>query len=280
MSIVFKPPKADGESAAIWRHTGKPPFTSDQDTLAEESPLEIRYGEQPFSRLVTMRTPGADKHLAVGLLHDMGLLDSSDKLLRIHQNHANRIQIHLRQNTTRKSSIVAERPLITSACGVCGDSRFDLDELLASKPFDPTPFIQIQSILELPERLYSAQQLFTHSGGLHAAALFDQHGNLLRLEEDVGRHNAVDKTIGWAYLENRLPLTQHILMVSGRTSYEIVKKCIRARIPVLASISAPSSLAVELATSSKMTLIGFLRPPHFNVYSSPERLTGFSSAFP
>nr|WP_322111783.1 formate dehydrogenase accessory sulfurtransferase FdhD [Acidihalobacter yilgarnensis] len=107
---------------------------------------------------------------------------------------------------------------------------------------------------------------------MHAAALFDLQGRLLRLEEDVGRHNAVDKVVGWAYLENRLPLSRHMLMVSGRTSYEIVKKCIRARIPILAAVSAPSSLAVELANASGMTLIGFLRPPRFNVYAGPERL--------
>ena len=280
MSIVLKnTPEGNGEYASIWRISGKMSLSPDIDNLAQEAPLEIRYGKKLQDRLVTMRTPGADKLLAIGLLHDMGMLDGADKLLRISQPHPNNIHVHLRQISPGNPVEGSRQTPITSACGICGDSHLDLDSLLTSRSLDPgTPKIPIQCILELPEQLHEAQALFASSGGLHAAALFDLHGQLLRLEEDVGRHNAVDKVIGWAYLENRLPLTQHVLMVSGRTSYEIVKKCIRARIPVLASVSAPSSLAVELATACMMTLIGFLRPPRFNVYAGPERLTGQNCA--
>lgn len=250
-------------------------FSSETDTLAEEAPLAVHYGKKASNRLLTMRTPGADNLLAVGLLYDLGLLERADQLLRIHQPHANRIELHLRQeNTTTEGPASRRQTMITSACGICGDSYLELDTLLATPSAIPTTPIPASRILQLPDRLHQAQKLFSASGGLHAAALFDLNACLIRIEEDVGRHNAVDKIIGWAYLENRLPLSQHILMVSGRTSYEIVKKCSRARIPILAAISAPSTLAVELASASEMTLIGFLRPPRFNIYTVPERISG------
>lgn len=257
--------------AAILRHRSGEGLASDLDTLAEESPLEIRYGDAESERVVTMRTPGADTLLAVGLLLDMGLLDGPDDLLAVRQEGANRIRVRLR---THRAPPPMRKTAVTSACGVCGDSRLELDRLLASPPLGEGPEVPVARILELPERLRAAQAMFSRSGGLHAAALFTLDGRLLRLEEDVGRHNAVDKVIGWACLERRLPLQRQLLMVSGRTSYEIVKKCIRARLPLLAAVSAPSSLAVELADASGMTLIGFLRPPRFNVYAGEARLRG------
>ncbi|WP_455380839.1 formate dehydrogenase accessory sulfurtransferase FdhD [Acidihalobacter prosperus] len=249
-------------------------FSSDIDTLAEEAPLAIHYGEKANSRLLTMRTPGADNLLAAGLLHDLGILKKADHLLRIRQPHANRIELYLRQGTIPEEPVSRRQTVMTSACGICGDSNLELDTLLASPAAIPTTPIPSSRILQLPDRLHKAQKLFSVSGGLHAAALFDLNARLIRIEEDIGRHNAVDKIIGWAFLENRLPLSQHILMVSSRTSYEIVKKCSHARIPILAAISAPSTLAVELAGASEMTLIGFLRPPRFNIYTAPERISG------
>ncbi len=161
---------------------------------------------------------------------------------------------------------------MTSACGLCGRERIDEIERRGIKSIDSDLTVSHEIITSLPERLREAQGLFDSTGGLHAAGLFDANGNLLALREDVGRHNAVDKVIGWAFLEERLPLSDAILMISGRGSFEIVQKAVAAGIPIVCAVSAPSSLAVDLARRFDQTLIGFLRGPRFNIYSSAKRI--------
>ena len=160
----------------------------------------------------------------------------------------------------------------TSACGVCGKESLEQLELRGCPVIPPGPEIAAETIYSLPAKLRGAQGLFEATGGLHAAALFDAEGNLLALREDVGRHNATDKLVGWALLEGRLPLSDHIIMVSGRSSFEIMQKCLAAGVPIVCAISAPSSLAVDVARRFDMTLVGFLRGNRFNVYSGHERV--------
>jgi FdhD protein len=160
----------------------------------------------------------------------------------------------------------------TSACGVCGKASLEQLELRGCPVIGPGPEVSAKTIYSLPEKLRAAQGLFEATGGLHAAALFDAQGELVALREDVGRHNATDKLVGWALLEGRLPLGGHIVMVSGRSSYEILQKCLAAGVPIVCAVSAPSSLAVDVARQFDMTLVGFLRNNRFNVYSVPERV--------
>ena len=160
----------------------------------------------------------------------------------------------------------------TSACGVCGKASLEQLELRGCSMISPGPKVASETICSLPEKLRGAQGLFEATGGLHAAALFDAEGNLVALKEDVGRHNATDKLVGWALLEGRLPLSDHIVMVSGRSSFEIMQKCLTAGVPVVCAISAPSSLAVDVARRFGITLVGFLRDNRFNVYSGNARI--------
>jgi FdhD protein len=166
-----------------------------------------------------------------------------------------------------------ERHFFTSsACGVCGKESLDQLEIKGCSVLPPGPEVAAKTIYSLPEKLREAQGLFDATGGLHAAALFDAEGNLVALREDVGRHNATDKLVGWALLEGRLPLSGHIVLVSGRSSYEILQKCLNAGVPIVCAISAPSSLAVDVAKRFGMTLVGFLRGERFNVYSGFDRI--------
>src|SRR3712207_2361048 len=160
----------------------------------------------------------------------------------------------------------------TSACGVCGKESLEQLELRGCPVIPPGPEVAPETIYSLPEKLREAQGLFEATGGLHAAALFDAEGNLLALREDVGRHNATDKLVGWALLEGRLPLRDHVLMVSGRSSFEILQKCLTAKVPIVCAISAPSSLAVDVARGFGMTLVGFLRGGRFNTYAGFDRI--------
>jgi FdhD protein len=161
----------------------------------------------------------------------------------------------------------------TSACGVCGKAGLEKLQIRASAPLPPGPEISPEIIAALPARLREAQGIFDATGGLHAAALFDAQGRLLAAREDVGRHNALDKLLGWAFLEGKVPLHDHVVMVSGRSSYEILQKCLVAGVPMVCAVSAPSSLAVELAERFGLTLVGFLREDRFNVYTGMERIT-------
>ena len=252
------------------------------DLLAAEEPLGIRIGGEAFS--LTMRTPGDDIDLAAGFLASEGVISSAADLATIricsdgncdHEDHdatGNIADVTL----SPEASAVPRRArnfLVTSACGVCGKASID-DLALRSRYDLSADQVRLAPALlaELPDRLRAAQRVFEHTGGLHAAGLFSADGTALAVREDVGRHNAVDKVIGWALRAGRLPLAGCVLLVSGRASFELVQKAVLAGIPVLAAVSAPSSLAAELAAESGLTLVGFLRGGSMNVYTGAQRL--------
>jgi FdhD protein len=253
------------------------------DSLATEEPMEIRLasGEARQTVAVTMRTPGADFELAAGFLYGEGIVSSPEDILKISycidpdidaEQQYNIVNVELRGGRDYDLKPLERHFYTTSACGVCGKASLEQLELRGCPVIPPGPELTPQKIYALPDKLREAQGLFEATGGLHAAALFDREGELVALREDVGRHNATDKLVGWALLEGRLPLSDHIVMVSGRSSFEILQKCLTAGVPVVCAISAPSSLAVDVARQFRMTLIGFLRGNRFNVYSGHERI--------
>jgi FdhD protein len=253
------------------------------DTLATEEPMEIRIvsGDVRQTVAITMRTPGADFELAAGFLYGEGIVSSPEDILKISycvdsdldtEQQYNIVNVELRGGRGYDLRSLERHFYTTSACGVCGKASLEQLELRGCPVISPGPQVTAETIYALPERLREAQGVFDATGGLHAAALFDKDGNLLALREDVGRHNATDKLVGWALLEGRLPLSDHIVMVSGRSSFEILQKCLAAGVPVVCAISAPSSLAVDVARQFGMTLMGFLRGNRFNVYSGSERI--------
>jgi len=253
------------------------------DALATEEPMEIRLlaGQTKQAVAVTMRTPGADFELTAGFLYGEGIITSPEDILKISYCADSDIDAEQRYNIVnvelRGGREFDLRPLeryfhTTSACGVCGKASLEQLELRGCPVMPAGPEIPAETVHTLPEKLREAQGLFEATGGLHAAALFDKEGELLALREDVGRHNATDKLVGWALLEGRLPLTDHIVMVSGRSSFEILQKCLTAGVPVVCAISAPSSLAVDVAREFGMTLVGFLRGGRFNVYAGSDRI--------
>ncbi len=253
------------------------------DTLATEEPMEIRLisGGARQTVAVTMRTPGADFELAAGFLYGEGIISSPDDIRKISycvdadvdaEQQYNIVNVELGGGRDYDLRSLERHFYTTSACGVCGKASLEQLELRGCPVIPPGPEVAAETIYALPERLREAQGLFEATGGLHAAALFDAKGNLVALKEDVGRHNATDKLVGWALLEGRLPLSDHIAMVSGRSSFEILQKCLMAGVPVVCAISAPSSLAVDVARQFGMTLVGFLRNNRFNVYSGHERI--------
>jgi FdhD protein len=254
------------------------------DTLATEEPMEIRLlaGDHRQTVAVTMRTPGADFELAAGFLYGEGIVKSPDDIARISYcvdsdldaaQQYNIVNVELRGGTEYDLRPLERHFYTTSACGVCGKASLEQLELRGCPVVGPGPEVSAETLYSLPEKLREAQGLFDATGGLHAAALFDQEGNLVALREDVGRHNATDKLVGWALLEGRLPLSGHIVMVSGRSSFEILQKCLTAGVPFVCAISAPSSLAVDVAREFGMTLVGFLRERRFNVYAGNERVS-------
>ena len=253
------------------------------DTLATEEPMEIRLiaggGRQTVA--VTMRTPGADFELAAGFLYGEGIVESSSDIAKISYcvdsdldaaQQYNIVNVELRGGREYDLRPLERHFYTSSACGVCGKASLEQLELRGCPVLGPGPEVSAETIYSLPEKLREAQGLFDATGGLHAAALFDEGGNLLALREDVGRHNATDKLVGWALLEGRLPLSRHVVMVSGRSSFEILQKCLTAGVPFVCAISAPSSLAVDVAREFGMTLVGFLRERRFNVYAGHERV--------
>jgi FdhD protein len=253
------------------------------DALATEEPMEIRLlaGQTKQTVAVTMRTPGADFELAAGFLYGEGLVDSADDIQKISycvdsdldtEQRYNIVNVELRGGREFDLRPLERHFYTTSACGVCGKASLEQLELRGCPVMPSGPEVSAEIINTLPEKLREAQGLFDATGGLHAAALFDNKGELLALREDVGRHNATDKLVGWALLKGRLPLTDHIVMVSGRSSFEILQKCLTAGVPVVCAISAPSSLAVDVAREFGMTLVGFLRGGRFNVYAGYERI--------
>ena len=245
-----------------------------QDRLAAEEPLEIRIDSKPLT--VTMRTPGNDEELAAGFLWTEGIIDSPSQIAEIRRvkpdgaPHDNVISVEIADRSFDPGDL-QRNFFAASSCGICGKASIDAIRLRGLTPPNASFRVRPELLCDLPARLRDRQQVFGQTGGLHAAGLFDDTGRLLILREDIGRHNAVDKVIGWALMKGLLPLANCSMMVSGRGGFEIVQKAVTAGIPVLASVSAPSSLAVRLAREMSLTLIGFLRDHRFVIYSNPER---------
>jgi FdhD protein len=250
-----------------------------QDLAAAEEPLEIRLNGAPF--VVTMRTPGADRELAAGLLVSERIVESLDDIGTIRhcgratdQGEENVIDVTLAgAGVARAEAALSGRRLVTttSACGVCG--RRSIDDLMENvAPVTAGWSMPAAVAAALPGRLRAAQAVFDETGGLHAAGLFDRHGELVASAEDVGRHNAVDKVIGGQLLGERWPLGELALFVSGRTSFEIVQKAVVAGIPIVGAVSAPSSLAISLARAARVTLLGFVRGDTLNIYAGEQRI--------
>jgi FdhD protein len=248
-----------------------------QDYLVGEEPLEIRVGKLPLS--VTMRTPGHDLELAAGFLFTEGLIQKREQIAAIgyaegckETERGNIVQIELQPGISLDLERTQRNFFAASSCGICGKASIDSVRLRGIQPPNPHLRLDPEVLCNLPDSLRDAQAIFGRTGGLHAAGLFSTRGELVAQREDVGRHNAVDKIVGWALLERRLPLSEYVLMVSGRGGFEIVQKAAVAGVPVVASVSAPSSLAVRLARELGMTLVGFLRGKRFVVYAGEERL--------
>jgi FdhD protein len=255
-------------------------LTERSETIVVEEPLEIRINGSPVT--VTMRTPGSDVELAQGFLLTEGIISTRDDVTTVRycrgaeqdgMNTYNTLDVTLAPDVHMPDLDVTRNFYTTSSCGVCGKASMDA-VWLASRhgPGDDPAVISAATLTELPARLRSAQKVFASTGGLHGAALFSVDGTMLAVREDVGRHNAVDKVIGWALEADRIPLSGSVLLVSGRASFELTQKAVMAGIPILAAVSAPSSLAVDLATQSGLTLIAFLRGDSMNVYSRADRV--------
>lgn len=263
------------------------------DQLAVEEPLLIelahdRAGEDGAvgrvteSVSVTMRTPGHDVELALGFLYVEGIVAAADEVaatsdeppVEAGARGCNTVHVALRPGVPVDTRRLERHFYTASSCGVCG--KTSLEALAAGRPISiaPGPVVAPAVVHALPDRLRAAQAVFDRTGGLHAAALFDAGGDLIQLREDVGRHNAVDKLVGWALRSGRLPLAECVLLVSGRASFELVHKALAAGVPVLAAVGAPSSLAVETARAYGMTLLGFVRGGRFNAYCGAERISG------
>lgn len=257
------------------------------DLLAVEEPLEIRVvraadaghgADEAASRVaVTMRTPGADFELAAGFLFSEGLIDRGDAIARIRYctdapQQYNVVSVYLAPGADFDPALLSRNFYTTSSCGVCGKASIEAVAGPACAPVAEGPTVDAELLVSLPAKLREAQRIFARTGGLHGAAQFTADGRMVRVREDVGRHNALDKLVGAALLEGELPLAESIVLVSGRLSFELVQKAARAGVPVLAGVSAPSSLAVELAEQVGMTLAGFVRDPGFNIYAGGGRI--------
>lgn len=248
------------------------------ETLAVEEPLEIRVNDRALT--VTMRTPGSDVELAQGFLLTEGVIGRRADVSTVRYcrgsaddgpNTYNVLDVALAAGV--RPPAVTRNFYATSSCGVCGKASLEAVQLTSRHcPGDDPATVRAQTLTALPRRLRSAQRVFASTGGLHGAALFDADGTMLAVREDIGRHNAVDKVIGWAVEADRIPLSGTVLLVSGRASFEITQKAVMAGIPVLAAVSAPSSLAVDLAGQSGVTLVAFLRGESMNVYTRADRV--------
>ena len=244
------------------------PGGSDEDVVVIEEPLEIRVGEKPVS--VTLRTPGDDFDLAAGFLFAESILRSRDEVESIrHWGSPNVVRVALRDGVPVDLLRLQRHFYSTSSCGVCGKTSIDALRVTAT-PLDDDVRVSSTMLLSLPEVLRGEQTAFSATGAIHGAAAFARDGALLRVREDIGRHNAVDKVIGSLFLDGG---RADILVVSGRTSFEIVQKCVAARIPILVAVGAPSSLAIELAREFGITLLGFVREGRANVYAGEKRVS-------
>jgi len=243
-----------------------------QDCLVAEEPLEIRVNGQPVT--VTMRTPGHDLELAAGFLFTEGLIRDANQIVNLRPAVKHKKSNVVEAQLDHESDLADFRRNFTAmaSCGVCGKASIESVRQRGIRRLNSEFAIHPEVLCMLPEKLYAQQAVFGRTGGLHAAGLFEGSGELIVLREDIGRHNAVDKVLGWALQQRKLPLSDCVMMVSGRGGFEIVQKSLVAGIPILASVSAPSSLAVQLAREFNMTLIGFLRGRRFVIYSEPSRI--------
>lgn len=260
-------------------------WSDDWDTLAAEEPLEIRLlwwedgQERRKSIAVTMRTPGDDFELAAGFLYGEGIVTGREDIVDVswcldedEQQMLNVVTVTLRPDIPFDITRLDRHFYTTSSCGVCGKATLESLEVRGCDPLPDGPLVDPAIIQSLPAALRRSQEVFERTGGLHAAGLFDRDGNLLALHEDVGRHNALDKLIGTQLLAGNSPLDGCLLLLSGRASFELLQKALVARIPLVAAVGAPSSLAVSLAESFNLTLLGFVRPDGFNVYTGGDRI--------
>lgn len=262
----------------------KNPFESQsaEDLLAVEEPLEIRiiYGEtgnrQTKNISITMCTPGQDEELAAGFLFTEGIISRKAEILCINTAHIagnHTVTVELEPSVTFDPQKIERHFYTSSSCGVCGKSSIEAVKQVFPAATAPDSIrISAERVITLPQLLRKNQEVFTHTGGLHASALFDLEGNLWLVREDVGRHNALDKLIGSCLLEDKLPLEKHILLLSGRASFELIQKAAMAGVRMVCAVGAPSSLAVELAKETGITLLGFLRDGRFNIYTGGQRL--------
>jgi FdhD protein len=245
------------------------------DVLVQESPLEIRVEGRPVA--VAMRTPGHDEELAAGFLLSEGVISTPADVFEISacpsQSDGGRaVDVLVARPEAVDFARLTRHVFTTSSCGICGKAAADT-VLQHFPPLAPDNVrVSAELLFRLPALLRAAQSTFEATGGLHASAVFTHDGELVVAREDVGRHNALDKVLGWCFLNRRLPLDRHILLLSGRVSFELMQKALAARLPVVAAISAPSSLAVEFATTSRQSLCGFLRDQRLNIYSHPDRI--------
>ena len=257
-----------------------------RDTLATEEPLEVRLVSGTTRRTVaiTMRTPGSDFELAAGFLFGEGIVKSRNDIERIsYCVDTDAEQLYNIVNVTLRGEMPELRTLerhftTTSACGICGKASLEALEIRGCTALPVTFSITPEVITSLPDKLRLEQGLFEVTGGLHAAALFSREGELIALREDVGRHNALDKLVGWAFLEDLLPLSEHIVLLSGRASFELLQKSLAASVNMVCAVSAPSSLAVSVAKTFNLTLVGFLRGERFNIYAGEARVALPSAA--
>ena len=263
------------------RHLSADQAITRSETLAVEEPLEIRVNGTPVT--VTMRTPGSDIELAQGFLLTEGVVGGREDMLTIRYcggrgddgvNTYNVLDVTLAPGVKPPSLDITRNFYTTSSCGVCGKASLDAVRVISRfSPGDDPATVAAATLKAMPGQLRSAQKVFASTGGLHAAALFSVDGTMHVVREDIGRHNAVDKVIGWAVEYDRIPLSASVLLVSGRASFELTQKALLAGIPVLAAVSAPSSLAVSLAEESGITLVAFLREDSMNVYTRADRIT-------
>jgi FdhD protein len=254
--------------------------TTRPETLAVEEPLELRVNGAAIT--VTMRTPGSDVELAQGFLLTEGVIGHRGDIARVEYcrgvgpdggNTYNVLDVTLTEGVALPDLDVTRNFYTTSSCGVCGKGSIDAIRLISRhSPGDDPTVVAAETLSAMPDQLRSAQRVFASTGGLHGAALFDADGTMLVVREDIGRHNAVDKVIGWAVEHERIPLSGAVLLVSGRASFELTQKAVMAGIPVLAAVSAPSSLAVDLASQAGLTLVAFLRGESMNVYTRQDRV--------
>jgi len=274
-----EPPVAAGTLKVHIVRAGLDSHVDKEDRVAVEAPLEYMLhhpalGLEPVSFGTTMRTPGDDENLAVGLLYGEGIVNGAGDIDAVESStrRPNVVNVRLRPDVHMEMQTATRRFSAGSSCGVCGTTGLDAAiARAAATRIAPTAAIDLALLFSLPERMRTAQSKFGDTGGIHAAALFDFSGNLITVAEDVGRHNAFDKLVGELLMAGRLPLHEHIILLSA--SFELTQKALRTGAGILAAIGAPSSLAVNLALASGLTLVGFLREKHCNVYSSPQRFT-------